>query len=308
MATEKKGYYQISEDDIMVTEVLLETTRLDTDTKNHLMEVNVWIEYQVTLLPARGHETIFSTSYTSQIVKSLEKRCTQQGSASRDQRCSYAGLTGSLRIEPAREYSHPREVKPREEEEQQRTVHQVTKIVPGLTRFKLKTRTVTKIELIQFNYLLKLLLVLLLRLGVTFALGRLSNPQNRENPHEHRPYLHTLLDRNAIILALVTESIEEGLPAYGRGSSLFSGRDLITTHTGQCRKGTKPTMVKIMCKNTTFKHGDLPPLPHRAIWGLPSGSVVSPNGSPFQTVHIYGSFPIYMSYWAKKIGNTFQPI
>lgn len=310
MATEKKGYYQISEDDIMVTEVLIETSRLDTDTKNHLMEVNVWIEYQVTLLPARGHKTILSTSYASQLVKTLEKRCTQQRSASRDQRCSYAGLTGSLRIEPGREYSHPREVKPREEEEKQRTVHQVTSRVPGLTRFKLTTRTVTETKLVQPNYLLKLLLVLLLRLGVTFARGRLSNPQNRENPHEHRPYLHTLLDRHAVILALVTESIEEGLPAYGRGSSLFLGRELITAHTGQCRKGiTKIFKVIKMfsLKNISFPHGDLPPLPQRAIRGLPDGSSFTLDGEPFHTVHIW-EFPLLYVKLQRKMWHKLSKL
>jgi len=49
-----------------------------------------------------------------------------------------------------------------------------------------------------------------------------------------------------------------------------------------------------MCKNKNFKPGDLPPLPHRAIWGLPSGSVVSPNGSPFQTVHLWEFSNLYV--------------
>jgi hypothetical protein len=50
-----------------------------------------------------------------------------------------------------------------------------------------------------------------------------------------------------------------------------------------------------MCSNKNFKNGNLPPLPHRAIWGLPSGSTWdSPDGSPFYTVHLWEFTNLYV--------------
>ena len=273
----------------MANEVLMQMKCLNSLIEPHPVEVDECVEHSLALLPERGH---INTSYTSLSRKTLEEMYTQHRSASRDQRCSYAGLTGSLRIEPGREYSHPKEVKAREEEEQQRTVHQVTKRVPGLTRFKLTPRTVANKELIQPNFLLLLLLALLLRLGVTLARRRLANSQHRDNPHEYRPYLHTLHDRNAVLLALIIESIEGGLPAYGQGGSLLSGRELITAHTGQCRQGLIKSRGNIMTfKPKIFPHGDLHPLPQRAIRGLPDGSSFTLDGELFHTVHIW-EFPL----------------
>jgi hypothetical protein len=53
-----------------------------------------------------------------------------------------------------------------------------------------------------------------------------------------------------------------------------------------------------MCNNKNLNnnnHGDLPPLPYRAIWGLPSSSKWnSSNGSPFHTVHLWEFTNLYV--------------
>lgn len=258
----------------MVAKVLQETTSQNPGIEILSTDDDEWKKYSASLLPVRGD------TQTSHIP---HEECPHMV---RTQGCTPVGLTSSpKRIGPYCEQSHPREVKNREGETNQTTMHPGTQEVPGRVGLMIILSTIGTISDTNCNGKL---------LDVALARARPAIPHSRGTPHEHQDFQHPIQGRSMALIALMSESIDEGLPAYGRVESLLSGREQTTPNIGRdlCRKAINKPGAKTMSNNNK-NHGDLPPLPQRAIRGL-SSPWSSPNGEPFHTVHLWEFTNLYV--------------
>ena len=258
----------------MVAAVLQETIGRTPDIKVLTMDNDEGKEYSASLLPVRG---AIQTSYIP------HEECPH---LVRTQGCTPVGLTSSpSRIGPHCEQSHPREVKTREGETHQTAMHPGTYEVPRRARLMLTLNTIGTIHgTCRTGQLL----------DVALAQARPVLPHYRGTPHEHQDFQHPIQGRHTAICALLTESIEEELPAYGWVDPLLEGREqsLPTIGRDLCRKA-KTNPGETTMPNNNSNHGDLPPLPERAIRGL-SSPWSSPTGEPFHTVLLWEFTNLYV--------------